>query len=456
MFINDKINQYIRLISDNLQEILAEQLIAREESEELFKSLQAKPLKVISGFRRSGKSSLVKLAIQKAIATKLVQAENVLYLNFEDYMLSEIVDAQDLHELLQLFNKHLAVAGPKLLVFDEIQKIQDWDKFIRTIYDRNPNHDQIIITGSNADLLSSELSSRITGRFIEFKIQPFSFTEFLSYKQIKFKNINKEYSKLESLFYDYCKQGGLPEIYSITDNNTKLSYTQSIVGKVILDDIVSRYKLRNNLAISKIFQFISQNPGKVMSYSKIVKYLKNIGIDIHQETLIEYLGYLQQCYAIYQVDKFDYSTKKIFQGSKKFYIVDVGLSHLYKGITNNFSMLLENLVYLKLKRNRNIKHIYYIAADNFEIDFVTEDWQGNIIKYQVTEQLTDDNQLRELGAFAKLDKYLAKHPNIILTLEQSNSEFCYEGQKIQHLNLIEFLLKDVQAGDFPRLEESYS
>lgn len=182
---------------------------------------------------------------------------------------------------------------------------------------------------------------------------------------------------------------------------------------MILDDIVNRFK--------------------------ISKYFKQLNIDIHQETIIEYLSYLQQSFAIYQVDKFDYSNKKIFHGNKKFYLVDLGLVHLYKGITKNFSMLLENIVFLKLRRDPNTKNIFYIS-NSFEIDFVTEDWQGNLALYQVTQELNNDNIERELKGFTALDQYLEKAPKTIINLNDFSKTITYQGTKIKQINLIEFLL----------------
>lgn len=445
------LEKYIKLITSTRDLALAEELITREESEALQDSLNSKLIKIISGFRRSGKSSLAKLCIQEAVKSKLIRPENILYLNFEDYELTEITDASRLGELYQLYcNSISSGRGHKLLVFDEVQKVKNWDKFIRTLYERNIHNDQIILTGSNSDMLSSELGSNLAGRFIEFKLQPLSFREFLRFKTFDLpKKLSEKaflnlYTKLEPMFYEYLREGGLPEIYAINNESTKLSFAQNIISKVILDDIVGRFKIRNNIVVGKIFQFISQNPGKSLSYSKIVKYFKQLGIEVHQETVIEYIDYLKQSFAIYQVDKFDYSSKKIFQGSKKFYMVDFGLSHLYKGITNNFSMLLENVVFLKLRRNPNIKNIFYIA-NGFEIDFVTEDWQGKLALYQVTRELNDDNKERELKGFAHLDKFLEKATKTILVLNGFSKQLEYQGHKIKQINLIQFLLEDLEG-----------
>lgn len=438
-------DKYIKYIGSARDLALAENIMPREESEALQDSLNSKLIKIISGFRRSGKSSLAKLCIQESLKNKFIKLENIFYLNFEDYELAEIVDVNQLAELYGLFSKIMTSPGVKLIVLDEVQKVKDWDKFVRTLYERNVHHDQIILTGSNSDMLSSELGSNLAGRFVEFKLQPFSFKEFLAFKQFDLPTKFEEkafvnlYPKLEPLFYEYLKEGGLPEIYAINNPNTKLSYAQNIISKVILDDIVGRFKIRNNIAIGKIFQFISQNPGKSLSYSKISKYFKQLNIEIHEETVIEYIDYLKQSFAIYQIDKFDYSNKKIFQGNKKFYLVDIGLAHLYKGITRNFSMLLENVVFLKLRRDPNIKNVFYIS-NSFEIDLVTEDWQGKLALYQVTQELNDENRERELQGFTVQDTFLCKAPKILLTLNSFSKKLKHEGHSIEQINLIEFLL----------------
>lgn len=438
-------DKYIKHIALTRDLALSEPIMPREESPLIINSFDSKLIKIISGFRRSGKSSITKFTIQESLRNKFIKVENILYLNFEDYELMEINDVDKLAELYEIFINFMSSTGTKLLVFDEVQKVKNWDKFIRTLYERNACNNQIILTGSNSEMLSSELGSNLAGRFIEFKLQPFSFKEFLCFKSFELpericgKTFANLYPKLEPLFYEYLKEGGLPEIYSIHNPGTKLSYAQNIISKVILDDIVDRFRIRNNIAIGKIFQFISQNPGKSLSYSKISKYFKQLNIEIHEETVIEYIEYLKQSFAIYQIDKFDYSNKKIFQGNKKFYLVDIGLAHLYKGITKNFSMLLENLVFLKLRRNPEIKNIFYIS-NGFEIDFVTEDWQGALALYQVTQELNANNLERELKGFVQIDQFLKQARQTILTLNGLSKVLTHQGQAIQQVNLLEFLL----------------
>ena len=432
------------IIERNQLEIAQHQGVKREIEDLIYAEVSASPIKLINGFRRAGKSYLLKSLIQRATQQGCFKLANVLYLNFEDLQLDEINTAQKLNDFYQAFIESRSKEEPKILAFDEIQNVDKWDKFIRTIYETN-KRDAIFITGSNSELLSSELGTNLAGRFIQFSLQPFSFSEYINYhssisnKSTKELLLNNQLER-ERLLDGYLRYGGLPETFSITNDLTRHNYVQGIVSKVILDDIVKRFGLRNITALEKIFQYLCLNVGTVISYTKITKRLNQLGIKVEDDTVIQYISHLEKSFAVYEVAKFDWTTRKVFQGTKKYYTIDTALPNLYNRLTADTSRLLENLVYLKLRSNSETKYIYYSNDGKFEIDFITESWSGTLSKYQVTTELNDENYDRELGAFITNDRHLAKCPNIILTRKGQSQELKYNKTKVKQINLIEWLL----------------
>ncbi|MGI6393652.1 MAG: ATP-binding protein [bacterium] len=232
--------------------------IFRSYQSELFELMGSKPIKIVTGFRRSGKSFLIQRTISQLITEEKIARKNVLYLNFEDYRLASINNAPLLDEVFQFFMNEIADEGKKLVVFDEIQLVKDWDKFVRTIYEKYRNI-EIILTGSNSELLSSELGSNLAGRFVEIKILPFDFKEFISIRGLVVKNESDYFentNKINALFGEYLNFGGLPELISITTEKAKQSYLEGVLSKVILDDVVSRFSVRQPSVIEQIIKYL--------------------------------------------------------------------------------------------------------------------------------------------------------------------------------------------------------
>ncbi len=396
----------------------------------------SKPIKIISGLRRSGKSFLLK-RIVKELATK-TPIDNVLYLNFEDYRLQEYNTAADLDQILEIFVTSVAKSGVKILVFDEIQLVRDWNKFIRSIYERDiDNQYEIFITGSNSDLLSAEFAENLAGRHIDLHIQSFSFAEFLRYHEIcplTESQLIRDRELITKRFVEYYSYGGLAETFGLLDTQAKQSYLEGIMSKVLLDDVTVRFKVRNTLAIAKLLKFVLANSGEVVSFTKIRNYLRALGINIDVETVVMYAEHLAKAFAFYEVQKFNWKTNKIFDTSKKFYASDLGLANLYRDLSTNLSRLLENLVYLKLRRDCRFQNIYYGRDDNEkEIDFITVDNRNKIVMYQVTTELNEDNYQRELQPLIQettATKYLLVLKGEDLLLEND----------IRQVNIVSWLL----------------
>ena len=431
----------IRLIAEWQNRILRIQGIYREYLDALHATIGSKPIKIITGFRRSGKSFLVQLAARKLIGNNTFSVSNILYLNFEDFRLAGINTPEKLDTFYRVFRSEIADGKKKLLIFDEIQNVNNWDRFIRTIYETD--HDvEIILTGSNSRLLSSEIGSNLAGRFIELSILPFDFKEYLRYMDIKISNAADYFRNQEKIHYhfsQYVKFGGLPEILSINSETARFSYIEGIISKVILDDIIKRFNIKHTTVVEKTLFYLFSAIGNIISFTKISNHLKRLDISIKNETLIKYMQYMLTTFAIYETNKFDWKLGKLFGTTRKYYAVDTGVVNLYPGMVSNYSKQLENIVFLKLKRNR--KQINFGALPSGkEIDFITQTANGEFEKYQVTQTLHKDNYDRELSSFLLQNTYLKDGKNILLTLDENEEEIDYQDAKVLKKNLIRWLL----------------
>jgi uncharacterized protein len=426
--------EWQKFVSDNFG-------IVRSYQNDLLGMMGSKPIKIITGFRRSGKSFLVQKTLASLIADQKVDPKNILYLNFEDFRLSSVYDAESLNDVVQLFMNEIAKPGHLILVFDEIQMVQNWDKLIRTLYEKHRNMD-IVITGSNSELLSSELGSNLAGRFISLEVLPFDFNEFLRLRDLKI-STSIEYleneAELETLFSEYLQFGGLPETSSIQTASAKQSYLQGVVSKVILDDIVKRFNIRHASAIEQLLRYLFIGIGNIVSLKKIVEHLNASGYEVKYDTVSGFVQNILQTFALFPLEKFDYKQSRVFNTMKKYYTVDHGFSVLHGGYLPLYSKLLENAVFLKLKRSA--MPIYYGRHESGkEIDFVVTENHRFMTNYQVSVSLNEGNTDRELASFASIDKYVAQGKHILLTSDRREEILEYAGVKVEKRNIIRWLL----------------
>ncbi len=401
-------------------------------------TMTSNPIKIITGFRRSGKSYLVQQVAKTLIETGIFPLKNVLYLNFEDYQLMDIQSLDQLNNIYQLFLQHSAAEGKKLLIFDEIQHVPNWDKFIRTLYEKN-NNLQIIITGSNSELLSSELGSNLAGRFIEFFLLPFSFQEYLEYQNMTVTTktaMLRNKLEIESAFATYLRYGGLPETFSISLPEAKTSYLEGIMKKIILDDIVKRFKIERIDILEKLWHYICSTAGNTVSFATLQKKLIALNWNVKTETVTAYVNYFVKAFALIDIVKFNWKQTKVFSTSKKYYVVDQGLLNLTRPFEENYSYRLENVILLELFR-RFPRPIYYGANDaQREIDFIVQRNPPQWEKYQITTQLHAENWKRELDVFSLSDPHLTRGKNIILTMDNGNENIEINNIPVRRNNII--------------------
>ena len=417
--------------------------IKRYSEDQIYQSFKSKPIKIITGFRRSGKSFLVKQLAKRLINENTYKLSNILYLNFEHYQLREINNPETLDKVFKLFRREIAQKGKMLLIFDEIQMVNDWDKFIRTIYEIYDEEIEIIITGSNSELLSSELGTNLAGRFIEFSLFPFSFKEYLKYYSIEIENevdFIRNLDEITGYFNEYRSSGGLPEICTIMDESAKFSYLQGIVSKVILDDVIKRFNIKNPDIIEKILYFLNINIGNVVSFSKLGRYLKSVNSEINSDTVISYVNCIIKAFTLFEINKLDWKQNRVFETTKKFYSIDTGIVNSFDQTVRNHSKLLENIVFIELKR-RNQKIYFGTLKGGKEIDFVTKkNLNGEYTKYQVTVELNGKNRKREIDNLLVEDKFLQNCENILLVLDGECENIKVQEKLIKQRNLIKWLL----------------
>lgn len=387
----------------------------------LEKSINNKLIKAVVGFRRSGKSFLLKI-LTKSLLDKGVPVSNIFYLNFENDLLNNIKTVHNLRNVWEVYLREIAdLDHPVYIIWDEIQLILGWEKLVRSIYEQGKYN--IFISGSNSDLLSGELSSSLSGRSLKLEIKPFSFLEYLDYCKIDRDSYYPQKQKIDQAFSVYLQRGGIAEQFGL-DESFLLNYQLGLVQKIILDDIVKRYSIDNVNVLQEVFEFISGNITSTISLRKIVNRLNEQGIKVSTTTIANYINYWQTSYAIEKLSKFDYRLSRVFNRISKYYVID---NLLIKGREESNEKRLENLVYIELIRRYGRENVYFGQDPNgYEIDFVVKK-EDTFMFFQVCLTLNDKNAKREFGNLELVNKYI-KGQGIVLFLDDvrsySDSRLC--------------------------------
>lgn len=382
-------------------------------------------IKVMTGVRRSGKSVMLEL-IKEELVQSGINSNQFITINFENLNYSYLQTANALHkEVTDLASN---IKGKVYLFFDEIQEVEEWEKCINSL--RITLDCDIYITGSNAKLLSSELSSYIGGRYVEFIIYPFSFSEFLTMY-----NSTNNMESNQTLFNKYLLSGGMPFLANVNYENepTKL-YLNDLFNSVILKDIVKRNKIRDVDLLERIIAYVIANVGTTFSATSLSKFFKSEHRIVAPETILNYIKYCCDAYLFYQVKREDLHGKEILSTNEKYYIVDHGIREaVYGSNMRDINLILENIVYLEMLR-RNYK-VTVGKFGNKEIDFVC-DKQGKKLYVQVCYLLASDETIqREFGVY---DIIRDNYPKYVVSLD----EFDMSRNGIKHLNIRNFLLME--------------
>jgi len=385
-------------------------------------------IKVVSGLRRSGKSTLLEL-YRELLLKQGVGKQQIQFYNFE---LPENYLNKTWDDIYFEIKKKLQVDTPNYVFLDEVQNIPLFEKLVDGLF--ATDNTDVYITGSNAFLLSSELATLLSGRYIEISILPFSFKEYLTARSIDTSN---KYLNYEALFFDYVNETSLPKGVALREEGFDkiYEYLEAIFATIIEKDITQRHQINDKRAFGNIVKFIASNIGNSLSPSNISTTLKQDKQSIHHATVEKYLDYLVESFVFYKVNRFDLKGKKQLATQEKYYLVDTGLLTILVGKerTTDRGHLLENVVYLELLRRGN--KIWTGTTRNTEVDFVCKSPTGDIEYYQVAWQMTNESTVeREFGALEKIND---NYPKYLLTTDS----FTQNRSGIQHLNVFNWLLE---------------
>lgn len=375
--------------------------------------------KVLTGQRRVGKSFLLYQLIEVIVGEE--PEANIIYINLEDFAFSSLQTAEDLHSYIIA---HCKERKRNYIFIDEIQDIPGFEKVIRSLLLNEDN--DIYITGSNAQMLSGELATYLSGRYIEFKIYSLSYSEFLEFHEL---------TDSEKSYELFSRYGGLPYLLNLPlEDETVNEYLKSVYSTIVFRDVVSRYKLRNTVFLEKLIQFLSENIGNLFSAKNISDYLKSQHTTISVNQIQNYTEYLSNAFLIHRAERYDLIGKRVFEIGEKYYFENMGIRNIVIGyrITDK-AKILENLVYNHLLyKGFEVKIGYY---GDKEIDFIGE---KNGEKLYIQVALTIDSDKTAEREFGNLLKIQDNYPKIVVT-EDSFTGNSFEG--IRHCPIRQFLME---------------
>lgn len=377
-------------------------------------------IKVLIGIRRSGKSVIL-TQIMDELKQKSIDSKHIIYMNFEDYDYEAYTDPQKLNDYIK---EKINDDEKYYIFFDEIQNVDKWERVVNSL--RATKNTSIFITGSNSDLLSSDLATHIAGRYVSFKVTPFTFEEVCELLNVT------DSRDIEVAFNDYIKWGGMPQRFMQNDDNSKRTYLYDIYDSIIMKDIVKRFNVKDIDLLRRIITYILTTPSQVFSPDSLKKYMQSDSRNVSLETLYNYLDYIVRANLISKAERYDVRGKRILTGKYKYYLTDLGFTNVLSvGRKEQIGSYLENIVYNELiARGYNVN---VGTLDNGEIDFIATKFNEKIY-IQVAYILSDDSVItREFGAYKKIED---NYPKYVLSMDK----FDLSQNGIIHKNIIDWLL----------------
>lgn len=396
-------------------------LVVREEYlAQLISWRDKKLIKVITGVRRCGKSTLMDL-YQNYLRKQGVDAEQIISINFEDY---DYIDLLEPKKFYAYIKERLLPDRMTYLFFDEIQNVKDFERVIDSLYIK-PNVD-IYITGSNAYMLSSDLATLLSGRYIEIKMLPLSFKEYVA--------ASGDERELAKKYRSYIETSSFPYVLELAQEaRTIREYLSGIYNTIVVKDITQRNKFPDTMMLESVLRFAYDNIGNILSTKKIADTMTSDGRKIDAKTVEKYLSALLECYMLYQCKRYNIKGRQYLKTLDKYYAVDMGMRQVLLGSkAMDAGHILENVVYLELLRRGYA--VYIGKVDDLEVDFVAMDNKG-MTYYQVSATVRDEKTLqRELASLRSINDH---YPKILLTLDE-DPEMEYAG--IRKINALDWLL----------------
>ncbi len=395
--------------------------IKREILDEILNWFKDNRIIILTGIRRCGKSTILKQIMKNK--------QNYCYVNFEDerFLDFKAQDFEKLNEILiEIYN------NPSIYLFDEVQNVEKFETFVRRLQDEGK---KMIITGSNASLLSKEFGTRLTGRHKLFEIFPFSFLEYLRFKHIE---IEKDWSyktvkrvEIKKAFNEYFLLGGFPEYLKTQDKE----YIKNVLDNIIYKDVIARYSIKKQRVVKELINILTTNISSSFTYNSIKT---TLGLS-NSITVKEYISYLANTYLFFEVSKFDFSLRKSLAAPKKIYLIDTAFNQISGfNFSSNNGRNLENVVFIELKRRK--KEVYYFSEKN-ECDFIIKDGSRITRAIQVCYNLNKEDKEREVnGLIQAMNKFKLKE-GVIITFDQ-DEKLSVEGKTIQVIPVWKWLLKE--------------
>ena len=383
-------------------------------------------IKVITGVRRSGKSCLMEMVKEELVGGG-VRLENIIFLDLDSRAYRKIKTADQLDELIESVAK---TEGVKYLFIDEIQNVKNFEEVVNAY--RADGNFSIFITGSNSYLLSGELVTKLTGRYVEFELFPLSFDEYLDMKNFYGKKIE---ANLQIELNHYLNEGGFPKTIQYDDFADKRTYVKSVIDEIFEKDIKKRVKVRNVESFNNVKNFIINNFGATISVKGLQEALAKNGIEIKRATLARYIDALTQSKILYQCDRFDMKSKRALSGEKKYYLADI--SFYFATNTDNrinYGPALENMVYIYA---RSLDYAVSVGRiGKLECDFILRDSNLNYSYVQVAYTISE-NKTTEDREYAPLESIPDNYPKYVMT-----TDYLLQNRNgIKHVNLLEFMKK---------------
>jgi len=410
------------------------ELVKREIQKDIAPLLNQREIIIITGVRRGGKSSLMRLISNDLIEKYDILQDNILYLNFEDERFTYF-DINDFEQVYEIFLELYHPVGRKYFFLDEIQNVKGWEKWLNRLYEFEDL--KIFVTGSNATLLSSEIATVLTGRNRQLIVYPFSFNEFLSLRNYSITEkdfyLREKRIEIKRLFDEYLKLGGFPEVLKISDNTLLEQYLKDIIYR----DVIARYSIRNIKEIKELTLFLASNIGTIQSYNNLREMINVKSLN----TIKNYLEMLENVFLFFKIDLFSFSVKKQIYNPSKIYSVDSALSNAIAfKFSENMGHIYENIVFIELQR-KNKEVFYWKSKRGREVDFVIKSGlkidEAIQVCFSFTDKKTRDRELESLLS-AKNELNV---DNLVMITEDEKGEEVIDGATVRIIPLWKWLLQ---------------
>jgi len=392
--------------------------------QELIEYIDKPFIKILTGIRRSGKSTVLKL-LKTELTSRGIEEEHIILINFESFTYSDLKESAAFYKFIQ---KKIQGSGKYYLLLDEIQEVEQWEKAVNSfMVDFNVD---IYLTGSNSHLLSSELATYLAGRYVEIPVYSLSLKEIIEFRK---HYLSEDVKNKEDSFWAYLHLGGFPVIHTANyTEETAYKVVHDIYSSVILRDTVQRYKIRDVELLERVVKYAFDNIGNTFSGKNVADYFKSQQRKIDINTIYNYLYALEGAFILYRVSRYDIKGKEILKTQEKFYVSDISLLHANMGFRNRMiAGILENIVFLELKRRGY--NVYVGKLDNKEIDFIAEK-KSEKLYIQVAYKLESEQTVeREYSVLLSIkDQY----PKFVVSMDTLWKE-SVEG--VKHFHVSDFL-----------------